>query len=76
MANQNNPNPTVPVTRIRLRIPKGMKIEDVMSKLEISFESVDPSGLEFNQNHCCVDVALVGPVSTISAAPKPPREDR
>jgi hypothetical protein len=56
----------IPLTRIRLRVPKGVKIEDVVSELKISFEEVDTTAAEINSNTCCVDVALVSPVSTIS----------
>lgn len=61
MADEN-----VPVTKVRLRIPRGMKVEEVLAKLEISFESVDPTGIELNKNTCCVDVSIVSPVSTIA----------
>ncbi|MBQ0772027.1 hypothetical protein [Parasphingorhabdus sp.] len=61
-----------PVTKIRIRVPRGMKVEDILSKLELSFEEVDTGGVELNSSYCCVDVAVVGPVSTISAAPGRP----
>jgi hypothetical protein len=57
----------VPVTRIRLRIPKGMKVSDVISKLEITFEEVEPIGAEIkitDMDMCCVDIPIVSPVSS------------
>ena len=57
----------VPVTKIRIQIPAGAKIEDVLSKLEITFEEAgsDVEG-QFNQDTCCVDVAVLSPISTIA----------
>jgi hypothetical protein len=59
------------VTKLRLQIPKGMKIEDVVNRLEISFEPAagGAAAPHFNENYCCVDVAVAGPFSSISAAP-------
>jgi hypothetical protein len=62
----------VPVTRIRLRIPKGMKVSDVISKLEITFEEVEPTGEEIKIGgcwECCVDAAVVSPISTVQNHP-------
>jgi hypothetical protein len=56
----------VPVTKIRVLVPKGKKIEEVMSKLEISFEEAADSGAEINTRFCCVDASVVGPFSTVS----------
>lgn len=58
----------VPVTHVRIQIPRGTKISDVLERLEISFEEVEPAKpLEFKPDvSCCVDVAVVSPVSTIS----------
>ena len=58
--------PIVPLTKIRIQVPKGVKIEDIVSNLQLSFEEVTQTGAEFNSNHCCVDVAVVGPFSTVS----------
>jgi hypothetical protein len=47
------------VTKLRIQIPKGMKIEDILDKLEVSFEpatGVAASRLNFGE--CCVDVAI------------------
>lgn len=55
-----------PVTKVRLRVPEGVKIEELISKLEISYEQVEPSSAEVNSNVCCVDVSVVSPVSTVS----------
>jgi hypothetical protein len=55
-----------PVTKIRIQVPKGTKVEDLVSKLEITFEEAKGSGIEFNSNHCCVDASIVSPVSTVS----------
>lgn len=55
-----------PVTKIRIQIPKGAKIEDVVSRLEITFEEAKGGGAEFNKNICCADVSVVSPVSTVS----------
>lgn len=61
---------TPKVTKLRLQIPKGMKIEDVVNRLEISFEpSTSAAAPHFNVNYCCVDAAVVGPFSSISEAP-------
>lgn len=54
------------VTKIKILVPKGKSVEDVLSKLELSFEQVEPDPHEINQDVCCVDVALVSPVSTVS----------
>jgi hypothetical protein len=58
----------VPLTKVRIQIPKGASIKDVLGKLEITFEEKAASDVEgqFNENHCCVDVAVVSPVSTVS----------
>jgi hypothetical protein len=56
----------VPVTKVRIQVPRGMKIEDVFSSLELSFEDAPDSGIEFNTSYCCVDVAVAGPFSTIA----------
>lgn len=55
-----------PVTKIRIQVPRGTKVEDILSKLEISFEQASDSGIEFNTSYCCVDVAVAGPFSTIA----------
>jgi hypothetical protein len=60
------PDKPAPVTKVRIQVPKGTKIEDLISKLEITFEQASGSGIEFNSGHCCVDVSVVSPVSTIS----------
>ena len=60
----------VPVTKIRIQVPEGIKVEDLVSKLELSFEEVAPTGEEIGMHYCCVDVAVVGPFSTISAKPQ------
>jgi mannose/fructose/N-acetylgalactosamine-specific phosphotransferase system component IID len=57
---------STPITKIKFLIPKGMKIEEIIQNLQISFEEKEETGEEFNQNVCCVDVALVSPVSTIN----------
>jgi len=59
------------VTKLRLQIPKGMKVEDLVQKLEISFEAAEAphtgaATARWNENYCCVDAAVVGPFSTIS----------
>ena len=54
------------VTKLRVQIPRGMKVEDVVQKLEISFEPTQGSSAHINTNFCCVDVAVAGPFSTIS----------
>jgi hypothetical protein len=54
-----------PVTHVRVRIPKGMKVSDVVSRLEISFEEIEPTGEEIGPNFCCVDAVIVSPVSTV-----------
>jgi hypothetical protein len=53
----------VPVTRIRLRIPKGMKVNDFISRLEITFEEVEPISeeLKIGGDMCCVDVPIISP---------------
>ena len=56
----------VPLTKIRVQVPPGLKIEDIVSRLELSFEQKAPTGAEINQNYCCVDVSVVGPFSTVS----------
>lgn len=56
----------VPVTRIRIQVPKGVRVDELVSKLELSFEEVSSSGAEINKDVCCVDVAVVGPFSTVS----------
>ena len=58
----------VPVTKLRILIPKGMSARQVIRKLEISFEEVKPAAVEgqFVSGHCCVDAVVVSPVSTIS----------
>lgn len=61
----DKPKP-VPVTRIRIQVPKGVKVNELVSKLELSFEEVASGGAEFNKDVCCVDVAVVGPYSTIA----------
>ena len=58
---------STPVTKIRIQVPKGTRVEDLISKLEITFEETKASGIEFNTNHCCVDASVVSPVSTVSA---------
>lgn len=72
----NKKEGVIPVTKIRFQIPRGMKVEDVISRLEISFEEVEPTGAEFNQDFCCADVALIGPFSTVSATPDEPTDLR
>ena len=58
----------VPVTKIRLRIPSGMKVGEVISRLEITFEDVEPTGAEIRPDlSCCVDATVISPVSTVSA---------
>lgn len=54
------------VTKIKILIPEGMTVEDVLKRLEITFEKSKVTGAEINQDYCCVDVALVSPVSTVS----------
>lgn len=58
----------VPVTKVRILIPPGASLQDIMGKLEISFQKAEPADVEgqFNQNTCCVDVAVVSPVSTVN----------
>lgn len=66
MSSSDSPN--VPVTRIRLRIPAGMKVSDVISRLEVTFEEEEPTGAEIRPDlSCCVDATIVSPVSTVSA---------
>jgi sulfopyruvate decarboxylase TPP-binding subunit len=61
-------DPNIPVTRIRLQIPRGMRIEDVLSKLEISFETVEPDDEELARHMCCQDaVVLIGAHPNIKA---------
>lgn len=60
---------TAPVTKIRIQIPQGMSVEDVLSKLEVTFETAPEGGIEWNTNYCCVDASVVGPFSTVSANP-------
>ncbi|WP_346622542.1 hypothetical protein [Blastococcus montanus] len=58
----------VPVTKIRLRIPSGMKVSDVISRLEVTFEEIEPTGAEIRPNlDCCVDATVISPVSTVNA---------
>ena len=55
------------VTKLRVQIPRGMKVEDVVQKLEISFEPAQGASPHFNTgNYCCVDVAVAGPFASIS----------
>jgi hypothetical protein len=58
----------VPVTKVRILIPKGVALSEVISKLEISFVEAKPGEVEaqFASGHCCVDAAVVSPVSTVS----------
>jgi len=58
----------IPLTKIRIQVPPGAKIEDIVSRLELSFEEKAPTGQEINKNYCCVDVAVVGPFSSVSYA--------
>lgn len=58
--------PVIPLTKIRIQVPKGVKIEEIVSNLQLSFEEVAQSGAEINKDYCCVDVAVVGPFSTVS----------
>jgi hypothetical protein len=51
--------PNIPVTRIRLQIPRGMPIEDVLSKLEISFETVEPEDQQLARHMCCQDAVVL-----------------
>ena len=60
---------TAPVTKLRIQVPRGAKVEDILSKLEISFEEAPDDGTEINTSYCCVDVSVVGPFSTVSAVP-------
>jgi hypothetical protein len=55
---------STPVTKIRIQVPKGTKVQDLISKLEISFEEAKSGGIEFTKGECCVDVAIVSPAST------------
>lgn len=54
------------ITKIKFLIPQGTKVEDILAKLELTFEEVPPDATTFNENVCCVDVALVSPVSTVN----------
>jgi hypothetical protein len=55
------------VTKLRIQIPRGMKIEDVIDKLEVSFEpATGAAAPHINSNFCCVDAAVAGPFSTVS----------
>lgn len=54
------------VTKVKILVPKGKDLKDVISKLELTFEEVEPDPHEINQDVCCVDVAVVSPVSTVS----------
>jgi hypothetical protein len=57
-----------PVTKIRIQVPKGTKVEDVLKGLELTFEPAEDSAAQFNTtNFCCVDVAVVGPFATIAS---------
>jgi hypothetical protein len=58
--------PIVPLTKIRIQVPKGVKIEEIVSNLQLSFEEVAQTGAEINKDYCCVDVSVVGPFSTVS----------
>lgn len=67
MPDESKPTkPVVPLTKIRIQVPKGVKIEEIVSNLQLSFEEVAQDGAEFNKDYCCVDVAVVGPFSTVS----------
>ena len=59
----NNP---APVTKLRIQVPRGTKVEDLISKLEISFEPAPDSAAQINTGVCCVDVSVVGPFSAVS----------
>jgi hypothetical protein len=71
--------PNVPVTHIRLRIPRGVSPSEVISALEITFEDAPPpaagatgEGLgpapEIRPDlSCCVDASVISPFSTVSA---------
>jgi len=51
-------DPNIPVTRLRLQIPRGLRAEDVLSKIEISFETIEASGEELTEDiasRCCQD---------------------
>jgi hypothetical protein len=57
------------VTKIRIRVPRGKSAEEILKSLQITFEPVDvdeTAERQFNSNVCCVDVAFVSPVSTVS----------
>lgn len=57
------------ITKVRILIPKGMKVEDVIKNLQITFESVEPDPKEIKGDlSCCVDVAVVSPVSTVNVS--------
>ncbi|MEW5727966.1 MAG: hypothetical protein AB1918_09090 [Pseudomonadota bacterium] len=55
------------VTKLRIQIPRGMKVEELVEKIEVSFEVVEPNPNEIKVNlDCCVDATIVSPVSTIA----------
>ena len=62
----------VPVTKLRIRIPKGMPVTEAIRRLEISFEEVEPADVEGQQKigdsiwGCCVDAAIATSVYVVS----------
>ena len=51
-------DPNIPVTRLRIQIPRGMRIEDVLNKLEINFEAIESEGRELGRPTCCQDAVV------------------
>lgn len=82
MTEQPNKQPNVPVTHIRLLIPPGMSVSEVISAVDISFQEAPPAGEapppgaqetselgstpEIRPSVCCVDAAVISSVSTVS----------
>ncbi|RCX21964.1 hypothetical protein [Thioalbus denitrificans] len=69
------------VYKLRVRIPKGMTVEMVLEPVDAVGEGeaeTEQGRIKWGDDHlsCCVDGAVVSPVSTINAQPDRPGGDR